>query len=148
MQTGGDELLFADVGVARADGTHDFAGQIRATPAHDGVSLPAMEERRGEKAVEIIRQAFLKLVAGHCRLRRRLHENTRFELSRRRGRCVCGDGAQSVLDLVQKIVTERTAQSVLRARTLYVGGERAFEVVGQTIFKFHAKHYYSRFTLL
>src|SRR5207248_5518848 len=105
-----------------------------------GVALPAMVERGGEEAVEVVGQVLLELLARHRGLRRGLQKYARFEFGRRLGRHVGAALDDCVADFAEKLVADGAAHGVFGEGAACVAFERAVQVVRQTIFKLCAKH--------
>ena len=133
--------LFTDVAVAGANRANDLTWQFGAAGAESGVTFPTMVECSRQEAIEVISKKLFKFLARHSRLRHCVFQNARFEIAswwRHTSNPACLHG---VLHFRQSLMTNGTAESMRRKRTVRLGIKRAIQVVSQTILKIRTNHY-------
>src|ERR1041385_321406 len=104
------------------------------------MSFPAMIEMSRKEAVEVIGEAFFKLLTPHRRLRHCFLENTSLKLSRRRRHSRNPTSLDRTADLRQSFMADRALHRVLGHEPICFRTDYALNVIGQKIFEIHTKH--------
>src|SRR6185369_1208387 len=140
VETFGQWSLFGNVGVARADGSDDFAGKLSAAITHRRVAFPTMIKMRRQESVEIVSQTLFKFLTTHRRVRHCLLQDTSFQFSRRRRHGCRSASLDRAANRQQSFVAHRALHRVLGHEPIGFRTYYALNVVGQKIFEIHTKH--------